>query len=536
MDFRRLSVWDGIALLGLAAGLFGVLATLVGYYGYELQYLDRFLIVGAVLWVGWQSLRSDPLPAARPFTFFGYFTLVVGCIFYPLAWFLAVRVNGGRSALIWWETVALELAVVGWCLVRSGWPLVRRLLFPLVFFLFALPLPSTMLAPLQILLQNVATSGAEFILRGVGIAVERSGFVLRLPNGDLGVAEACSGVRSLTALTALAAFVAHRRKFGPLRGVLLVLLAIPVVAAANVVRIALSGVIQEKFGDEYIRGAWHEGLGVVMVLLGLAVIVQLAKWIGPKVVTDAPIDAPAEPGSPNEEVGRKHIFAAVLLSLSAVATLAVILSAGRVQAETGVTAPLEDMSPTIGNWTSGPNDVIPVPHEVTEMLGEDRSVHRVYTNNLGQQIHVWVVFWSSANLVKGYHHPDVCWPNRGFKVIDKRTELVEPAGCGEVWLTVREFASETQVRSQRQLILYWTQDGGHIWTDGDERKAQAGVGGNWVADLLRPTADRQSDGRLVVLIGTDDVSAVSKKETARFARLFAEELYRLCPWATPPRN
>src|SRR5262249_23615899 len=130
--------------------------------------------------------------------------------------------------------------------------------------------------PLQFLLQSATTASAASVLPLLGVPVERTGFVLSLPGGDLGVAEACSGVRSVTALTAIAAFVAWWRGFGFARGTSLVVLSVPVIAGVNAVRVVVSGLLQEHAGPEYVHGAWHDGLGIGMVLLGLGLIVGMA--------------------------------------------------------------------------------------------------------------------------------------------------------------------------------------------------------------------------------------------------------------------
>ena len=121
----------------------------------------------------------------------------------------------------------------------------RAAAFPLLFPLFALPVPTAVLSPVQEKLQGVTTSLAVPVLRLLGEPAERGGFVITLPGGRLGVEEACSGVRTLTALTAIAAFVAFLRGFGPGRGVALVLLAVPLVVAVNAGRVAL-----EVFGPK----------------------------------------------------------------------------------------------------------------------------------------------------------------------------------------------------------------------------------------------------------------------------------------------
>src|SRR5262249_51270944 len=140
----------------------------------------------------------------------------------------------------------------------------------------------------------------------------------------------CSGVRSVTALTAIAAFVAWWRGFGFVRGVILVVLSVPVIAGVNAIRVIISGLLQEHVGQEYVRDQWHEALGVAMVLLGLALIVGLAGLLARRNLTPQPPspagkgEQSAEPSSPSSLPGKGAggLSSSVLLALAAVATIA----------------------------------------------------------------------------------------------------------------------------------------------------------------------------------------------------------------------
>ena len=165
------------------------------------------------------------------------------------------------------------------------------------------------------------------------------------------------------------------------------------------------------------------------------------------------------------------------------------------------------------------------------MLTSDAMIHRVY-RDLGYEIHVWVIYWSSRNMVKGYHHPDVCWPNRGFRAVS-RDVIPVAAGGGTLPVTVREFTRG----SDRQLILYWTQEGRRVWSAEDELSVQtAGDSHDWLGERLFQRNQAAATGRIVVLIGTavwGDNSAI-RTQTLDFTTRLADEVYRVCPWAAPP--
>jgi hypothetical protein len=160
-------------------------------------------------------------------------------------------------------------------------------------------------------------------------------------------------------------------------------------------------------------------------------------------------------------------------------------------------------------------------------------------SDLGYEVHVWVIFWSSRNMVKGYHHPDICWPNRGHRLLRRDTIDVR-AGSSVIPVTVREFARSTRTGSDtdQQLILYWTQEGGRIWNEEDERMAQTTGAHGWVGERLFSREQATPTGRIVVLLGTRlwGDGATIRSQTLDLAGQVATELYRVCPWATPTRS
>lgn len=511
----------------LAAGAAAVVSVLARFWGANPEYVDRFLILVAAAGVAWQARPQLAAIAPAP-ALLGIVPLLIGAAAFPVGWFLQVQV-GPKPVGLWWLMVAWVLAAAGTVLLRGGWPHLRLLAFPLIFILFALPIPNRILVPLQFGLQSATTASAAAVLPLLGVPVERSGFVLSLPGGDLGVAEACSGVRSVTALTAIAAFVAWWRGFGFLRGSALVIFSVPIIAGVNSIRVIVSGLIQEHIGADYIRGNWHEALGIAMVLLGLALIVGLAGLLGGR-------PAPGEPPGPlaarYDHTPRTLLFSrlsATLLCGSLMATLVGhFLGVGTEEALVAA-APIDEISLQIGNW-KGIEE--PVPEEVASMLTADRIVRRMYRDELGYEVHLWVIFWSSRNMVKGYHHPDVCWPNRGYR-LQRRDVVPVEAGGGIVPVTLREF---TQGDS-KQLILYWTQEGRRVWTEEDERRVQSvGDSHDWLGERLFRRETVGATGRIVVLLGTTvwGDGAIIRTQTLRFAADLAREVYRLCPWAAPP--
>lgn len=521
----------------LAAGALGLVSVLVRFWGILPEYSDRFLILVGAGWVAWLRREEMAVLPIRPFHS-GWLLVIVGAAMYPIGWFLQAQV-APKAVVLWWLALSWLSCAAGLTLAFGGTSHLRKLAFPMLFMLFALPIPNRLLIPLQANLQSITTTIAAAVLPNIGIPTQREGFVLTLPGGPLEVAEACSGVRSVTVLTALAAFVAYLKDFGPARGFSLLALSVPVIAAANALRVILSGVIQESVGAEYIQGAWHEALGFLMVFVGLALVLGLAELIDTK-KADA-VEPPASEATPPVEVlsptpaltvGVAGWVAVAILVLGVCGTVTAEFL-GRSTAQTvAASAPLEQLPRTIENWKS--RDV-PILKEVTDLLTYDNVVCREYCNDFGDRVNVWVIFWSSQKMVKGYHHPDICLVNRGFGVRERdRTLLTVPHG-GDISVTIREFANQQNV-IDRRLVLYWTQEGRRVWTDQDEESARlTGDSHSWLAERLFGSAEDREDSRIVVLIDTPfagDGKRV-RKETLDFAAHLADEIYQLCPWARP---
>lgn len=522
-----------LALIG--AGYAGLAAAVALHWRADPSAIDRYLVLAGAVWLAVKRW-PETTPGGTPRPSVGLPLIAVGAALYPVGWAGYFVLANARSVPFWMLWLALVLSYGGWLLARFGWRPAYRLLFPAVFAGFALPPPESILRQFQQRLQALTTDSSEWLLRQFGYSVSRptGGFLLVLPGGDLGVEETCSGVKALTALTAVAAFVAFWKRFGLVRGVLLVAAAVPVVVGVNVLRVTLSGVIQEAAGAEYIRDGWHDGLGFVTVLVGLGVVLLLAKLIGPR-------PKPVAVVPPAAEVSDRTLIpparwaatvASVTLLLGLTATLAAVWHGRTLVPSPVPTPPLDDLSEELGGWTVTARP--PVPPHVAELLQPDAILHREYRNPLGRSATVWVIYWASAHAVRGYHHPDLCLPNVGYRELNRGVVPIDPAAGGELPLTARTLAGP----GGELYVLYWTQTGRRVWGPADELEAQENVRFD---RLFKRAAVRWSDptpaepaGRLVVLVGSPNPTAFGRGEVEQFARAVADDVFRLCPTATAP--
>jgi exosortase len=185
---------------------------------------------------------------------------------------------GSLGAELFTSRFSLLVLIAGIILFLAGWKMLRAVAFPLAFLIFMIPIPVIIYNQITFPLQLIASRLATFWLEVVQVPVLRDGNVLVLSNLSLEVAEACSGIRSLMSLIALAVAYGHLAE--PRRWVryALVLLMVPSAIVTNAMRIVGAGVLAHRFGPQAAEGFLHQFSGW-MVFLGTLVLIFVCHWI-----------------------------------------------------------------------------------------------------------------------------------------------------------------------------------------------------------------------------------------------------------------
>jgi exosortase len=214
----------------------------------------------------WLAYRRGFVPA-RPRVAAGL-ALLVGAVL--------LRCVSGLAAELFTMRISLLAAVVALLVYYRGWQQVGRWWLPLGLLLLCIPLPAVVMSSLALPLQFKASALGAALLRLRDVPVTLAGNVIHLPGHSLFVTEACSGLRSLSALLAIALLVAGLWLSTTAGRVLLLLLAIPVAVVLNAVRVFLTGFlvvfVDPRLGD----GFMHVTEGWLIYLAALAVLGALA--------------------------------------------------------------------------------------------------------------------------------------------------------------------------------------------------------------------------------------------------------------------
>jgi len=173
------------------------------------------------------------------------------------------------------SAIALVLTFPGLALLFLGVPRSKAIGFPLVFMFFTLPIPLALTEHFHLMLRNIATLGAAYVVPKLGVPLYAEGTTLYIPRGVLQVADACSGFSTLYAAVAVACLVAYTCP-DKRRRVIVLLAAVPLAIGANIIRVILLVLLVQWQGMDILGTFWHTISGLFTFALALPVIF----WIG----------------------------------------------------------------------------------------------------------------------------------------------------------------------------------------------------------------------------------------------------------------
>ncbi len=180
-----------------------------------------------------------------------------------------VALLGGVSFV---SRLMIVFTLVGTVLSLWGFEVFKVIRFPLFFLLFMVPVPHSIINYIALPLQIFATKISAILIDVVGIPVYREGNMLYFVQTQLEVAEACSGIRSIVALTMLSTIFIYFSRLGKLQNILLLSSAIPIALFANILRVSGIGVLAHFFGGRVARGFMHDFSGIAVFMFGLLIL------------------------------------------------------------------------------------------------------------------------------------------------------------------------------------------------------------------------------------------------------------------------
>jgi exosortase len=213
-------------------------------------------LTGFLIWERLESLPSDDTPSKS------HWPLGLGLLGFPLVTVAELyRIGVARSpAQCMCLSVGCSLFLIGNILLLRGPRTLRHFAFPFLFFFLAVPIPKILWNPIVFTLQSWVSILDVELLNLSGIPAARQAHVILLPNGAVGVDEACSGIRSLQSSLMAALFIADLVLHRLSAKIAFFFLGIGLAIIGNLIRSYTLSVLAYRHGIDILE-RWHDTAG-----------------------------------------------------------------------------------------------------------------------------------------------------------------------------------------------------------------------------------------------------------------------------------
>jgi exosortase len=259
---RGAIVASAACMLALLWAYWTTLSSMAERWARDPEYSHGYLVpmfAAALLW-----LRRDQLPRNRiaP-SLWGLAVLSAG---------LGLRFVGARYHVLWLDSISLIPSFVGIALLALGRHALRWCWPSAAFLIFMMPLPYSLEVALRDPLRTAGTLASTYLMQTIGLPALAEGTTIVVNEARIGVVEACSGLRMLMiffAFSTAVAIVGHRMLW---ERILIVLSALPIALACNVLRITVTGALYGSGQDKLADLVFHDLAGWLMMPLALGLL------------------------------------------------------------------------------------------------------------------------------------------------------------------------------------------------------------------------------------------------------------------------
>jgi exosortase len=223
------------------------------------------LLFPVAIWLAWKAgLRRERAP-----------NVALGIALIVLA--VGIRYLSGLAAELFTMRLSMVLGLAGVITFFAGFRQVLHWWLPFSLFTLSIPIPAVLTNALAFPLQLKASAMGAWLLEHRHVPARLMGNVILLPGRQLFVTEACSGLRSLTALLALGLLVGGIWLRYPASRVFLVLVTLPVAILVNAFRVFLTGFLVYYVSPAMGEGFMHLSEGWLLFVIAF-MILGLMTW------------------------------------------------------------------------------------------------------------------------------------------------------------------------------------------------------------------------------------------------------------------
>jgi exosortase len=247
------------------------------------EYSAGLLVPFLAVYVLWSQRRDFAQTRMRPAIVGGVVAFLLTQTFRILGLFYVYR-----SA----ERLSIILSVAALVLLLGGWRFLRKLGPILIFLCLMLPWPNRVQSAITLPLQRWATTSAVFSLELAGYDVLQDGNIIKIGETSVAVAEACNGLRMITAFFVISGLVVLLARRSWWEKLLVLISSLPIALLCNTLRLTITAIFFTILKGEDVEKLFHDFGGYAMMPLALAMVVG-ELWLLAQLTTPPVETAPA---------------------------------------------------------------------------------------------------------------------------------------------------------------------------------------------------------------------------------------------------
>jgi len=454
--------WHLMVLLLLLIAIYAkIVPEMVQQWSQDENYSHGFLvplIAGYFFYTRWPEIKETRVVTWKP----GLLVIVFGLFQLLIGW-LGTEYFTMRSSLI--------VLLAGLVLSFFGPAVFRAITLPIGYLFFMVPIPYIIYDAVAFPLKLFVTKVSVLSLKVIGVVVVREGNIIMFPATTLEVADACSGIRSLISLLALAVAFAFFIKIAPWKRWLLICSAIPIAIFTNAMRVIITGLLAQHWGEKAAQGFFHEFAGLAVFGLAMVMLVSfgalLMRW-GQKTRDSGQWTVDRKQGAEcieqkenievvevkerNKEEGCENCrisipaFVAVLFMFVAVGLFINLHQ----DLQVPIKKSFDQFPTTISSWRMVGESYLSA--NVQKVLKATDTLSRQYANSDGKKVSLYIGYHGGGKDSGGIHSPKHCLPGSGWYEVSTKKTGLDLSGK-----KINLVQSVYQKGSDKEVFIYWFQ-------------------------------------------------------------------------------
>ncbi|TVQ98210.1 MAG: exosortase/archaeosortase family protein [Desulfovibrionales bacterium] len=243
----------------------GIVPDMVAQWAADENYSHGFLvpfISAFFVYQRWDQLKATQIQPSN----LGLVVILLGLCLLLLGW-LGTEYFTMRSSLV--------VLLCGMTLYWFGIQVFKILALPLLFLFLMIPIPYIIYDAAAFPLKLFVTEISVATLKLLGVIVWHEGNIIMFPNTVLEVADACSGLRSIMSLLALAVAFAFLTQKSHIKKTILIASAIPIAVVTNAMRVIVTGFLAQYWGAQVAEGFFHDFAGFAVFAVAMVLLLSL---------------------------------------------------------------------------------------------------------------------------------------------------------------------------------------------------------------------------------------------------------------------